>query len=279
MAGALERARSRPPRGGRRRRPRRSYGQASVHDLTASTSSPGRGSPPRPSSAPRRSRASRAPSATSPSPAGAFDARGRALHGAGVDRVQGHGWPSAALTPYRLTAGRAPSGPRDVVADARLGARVGASLRIVDAGRRGDLPRLRPRVGAREPGPRPGRAVLHGRASRAAQSGAPGHVNAIGVVAAAGRLRRPRCARGCSDGSGPPASRCSTATTRRTPTPATRPRPTAPPSSRSSGRWAGSRAPSRCSSWRARSRSRSPSAAARRPCCAPSGRRRARSGA
>ena len=31
--------------------------------------------------------------------AGAFDARGRALHGAGVDRVQGHGWPSAALTP------------------------------------------------------------------------------------------------------------------------------------------------------------------------------------
>ena len=35
---------------------------------TTSTSSPGRGSPPRPSSAPRRSRASRAPSATSPSP-------------------------------------------------------------------------------------------------------------------------------------------------------------------------------------------------------------------
>ena len=29
--------------------------------------------------------------------------RGRALHGAGVDRVQGHGWPSAALTPYALT--------------------------------------------------------------------------------------------------------------------------------------------------------------------------------
>ena len=48
--------------------------------------------------------------------------------------MQGHGWPSAALTPYRLTAGRAPAGPRDVVADARLGARVGASLRIVTPG-------------------------------------------------------------------------------------------------------------------------------------------------
>ena len=69
--------------------------------------------------------------------AGAFDAHGRALHGAGVDRVQGHGWPSAALTPYRLTAGRAPSGPRDVVADARLGARVGSSLRIVTPGGEG----------------------------------------------------------------------------------------------------------------------------------------------
>ena len=43
----------------------------------------------------------------------------------GADRLVGHGWDSAALTPYRLTAGRAPSGPAEVVADARLGARVG----------------------------------------------------------------------------------------------------------------------------------------------------------
>ena len=77
--------------------------------------------------------------------------------------MQGHGWPSAALTPYRLTAGRAPSGPRDVVADARLGARVGASLRIVTPGGEATYRVSGLAVGRCEPGPRPGRAVLHGR--------------------------------------------------------------------------------------------------------------------
>ena len=117
--------------------------------------------------------------------AGAFDARGRALHGAGVDRMQGHGWPSAALTPYRLTAGRAPSGPRDVVADARLGARVGASLRIVTPGGEATY-----RVSGLASGGASrdrGQAALFFTAAVAqAQSGAPGHVNAVGVVAERG---------------------------------------------------------------------------------------------
>ena len=117
--------------------------------------------------------------------AGVFDARGRALHGAGVDRVQGHGWPSAALTPYRLTAGRAPSAPRDVVADARLGARVGASLRIVTPGGEGTY-----RVSGLASGRASqdeGQAALFFTAEAAqAQSRAPGHVNAVGVVAAPG---------------------------------------------------------------------------------------------
>ena len=54
--------------------------------------------------------------------AGVVDARGRALGGA-----DGHGWPSAALTPYRLRTGRAPERSRDVVADVRLGVRAGQS--------------------------------------------------------------------------------------------------------------------------------------------------------
>jgi putative ABC transport system permease protein len=49
--------------------------------------------------------------------------------------AHGHGWPSAALTPYRLVRGRAPHGPGEVVLDAGLaragGFRVGDRVRIV----------------------------------------------------------------------------------------------------------------------------------------------------
>src|SRR3954471_4093798 len=51
-------------------------------------------------------------------PAGAWDSRGRQLEGA--SRLIGHGWDSAALTPYHLTTGRPPAGPRGVVAGGRL---------------------------------------------------------------------------------------------------------------------------------------------------------------
>src|SRR3954466_13058630 len=48
-------------------------------------------------------------------PAGAWSAGGRHLEADGADRLVGHGWDSAALTPFHLTAGHAPAGPRDVV--------------------------------------------------------------------------------------------------------------------------------------------------------------------
>jgi putative ABC transport system permease protein len=64
-------------------------------------------------------------------PAGAWNAQGQHLYADRADRLVGHGWDSAALTPYRLTGGRPPSGRNDVVADVRLGTRVGALLRVV----------------------------------------------------------------------------------------------------------------------------------------------------
>jgi putative ABC transport system permease protein len=49
--------------------------------------------------------------------------------------ADGHGWPSAALTPYRLAAGKAPSASTDIVLDAGLaragGFRVGDLVRVV----------------------------------------------------------------------------------------------------------------------------------------------------
>jgi putative ABC transport system permease protein len=50
--------------------------------------------------------------------------------------AHGHGWPSAALTPYRLAGGHAPTSPGEVVLDTGLaragGLRVGDRVRIVD---------------------------------------------------------------------------------------------------------------------------------------------------
>ncbi len=61
-------------------------------------------------------------------PVGAW-ADGRRL---GTEPLHAHGWSSAALAPYRLTAGRAPSGPREVVADDRL--RAGTRVRVAAPG-------------------------------------------------------------------------------------------------------------------------------------------------
>src|SRR3954447_26096658 len=117
--------------------------------------------------------------------AGAWDAGGRQLHAAHADRLVGHGWDSAALTPFRLTAGRAPARPRDVVADARLGTRVGAVLRIVTPS--GDA---RYRVSGLADSARAGdvsqAAVFFAPATAAKLSGAAGRVNAVGVVAERG---------------------------------------------------------------------------------------------
>jgi putative ABC transport system permease protein len=67
-------------------------------------------------------------------PARVATADGRLLSGPDDGPVVGHGWSSAALTPYRLAAGRAPSAPGEVVLDTTLAARgevgVGAPVQI-----------------------------------------------------------------------------------------------------------------------------------------------------
>src|SRR3954447_18332918 len=115
-------------------------------------------------------------------PAGAWSDRGKPVQ---AGRLLGHGWDSAALTPYVLTDGGAPTGPRDVVADVRLGTRVGATLRIVSPA--GDARyRVSGLADARGVGDKRQSAVFFMPAVAAALAGAPGRVNAGGVTAEPG---------------------------------------------------------------------------------------------
>ena len=116
----------------------------------------------------------------------AFPAGLRDAHGAAVgEHVHGHDWSGAVLTPFVLDAGAAPAGPRDVVAEARLGLRVGDRVRVTTAAGGGAF-----RVSGiahAAPGADPDQAALFFSSARArALSGAPGHVTAIGVLAADG---------------------------------------------------------------------------------------------
>lgn len=54
-----------------------------------------------------------------------FDAT--VVRAGGPVKVTGHGWSSARLAPYRITEGSAPTGPGQVVLDARLAAKAGLS--------------------------------------------------------------------------------------------------------------------------------------------------------
>src|ERR671937_2292005 len=53
------------------------------------------------------------------------DRRGRLLEGSDGASSVGHGWSSAALTPYRLTGGHAPPPATDIVVDAQLALHLG----------------------------------------------------------------------------------------------------------------------------------------------------------
>ncbi len=93
-----------------------------------------------------------------------------------------HGWSSAALTPYALSAGRPPAGPGEVVTGYR--ARLGARLRLAstEAGRTVTV------VGVARPR-RPVRhrtAIFLTDAEATRLAGHPGRVDAIGVLAAPG---------------------------------------------------------------------------------------------
>ena len=146
---------------------------------------------------------------------------GRRSRSAPGERVRGHGFASAALTPYALRAGHAPAGPRDVVADARLGVRLGDTLRVTAPG--GEATVRVSGVAAARPARRPGALFFADGdaarcpARRAASTRSASSPSAGTPVAALRDRLRERSA---------PASRCSTATTPPMPTRATRaPRP------------------------------------------------------
>jgi len=113
---------------------------------------------------------------------------GRVVTGTTSAPVTGHGWPSAALTPFRLQAGTAPAGAGQIVIGAALarsaGLRVGSEVRL--AGQ--DLPAFRVAGVAAD-----GRAdaasedsVFFAPAQAAALYGHPGQADLIGVTGAPG---------------------------------------------------------------------------------------------
>src|SRR4051812_11953006 len=95
---------------------------------------------------------------------------------------EAHGWSSAALTPYRLRAGRPPASPDEVVTGYR--GRIGAHLRLAsaEAGGTGTVGgNGRPRRAYSGPG-----AIFVTDAEAARLAGHPGRVDAIGILAGPG---------------------------------------------------------------------------------------------
>jgi putative ABC transport system permease protein len=93
-----------------------------------------------------------------------------------------HGWSSAALTPYRLSAGRAPAGPGEVVTG--YGAKLGARLRLAST----TAARTVTVVGIARPRHPVGQqtAIFLTDAEAVRLAGHPGRADAIGVLAAPG---------------------------------------------------------------------------------------------
>ena len=93
-----------------------------------------------------------------------------------------HGWGSAALTPYALTAGRAPAGPDEVVTGYR--AKLGARLRLASS----EAARTVTVVGVARPRHPAGQraAIFLTDAEAARLAGHPDRADAIGVLAAPG---------------------------------------------------------------------------------------------
>src|SRR3954469_9235735 len=118
-------------------------------------------------------------------PAAAWDGQGHHVAAGPADRLVGHGWDSAALTPYHLTTGRPPGGPSDVVADVRMGTRVGATLRIVTPTGSSRY-RVSGLADAHGAGDARQAAVFFTPALAASLAGAAGKVNAVGVPAEPG---------------------------------------------------------------------------------------------
>src|SRR5215468_10209733 len=100
---------------------------------------------------------------------------------AALPPIEGHGWSSAQLTPYRLIAGRKPSGPADVVLSqqlaTRLNAKTGSTLNVLA---RGTTVALRV-TGIAEPGSSQTPALFVADARAQALLGRPGQADTIAV--------------------------------------------------------------------------------------------------
>ncbi|ANP48361.1 putative ABC transport system permease protein [Streptomyces griseochromogenes] len=97
--------------------------------------------------------------------------------GTGGGRAQGHGWDSAALTPFTLASGHAPRTGGEVVVDARSGARVGTRLSVLTPAGPAAY-----RVSGVTRQALPGQDTLFFAPAEARRlAGRPGQVSAIGV--------------------------------------------------------------------------------------------------
>ncbi|OIV36311.1 hypothetical protein BIV57_16835 [Mangrovactinospora gilvigrisea] len=122
-------------------------------------------------------------------PAAVATSTGRGGFAAGPDGTSslGHGWGSAALAPFRLTAGHAPAGGGEIAVDAglagRAGLHLGQTVRVQSGGALGSY-----RVAGlvRAPGKdglRRQAAVFFSDAEAARLAGHPGQVAAVGLLA------------------------------------------------------------------------------------------------
>jgi putative ABC transport system permease protein len=115
-------------------------------------------------------------------PATVATAGGRVLAAPDDDRVFAHGWSSAALTPYALVRGRAPSSDAEVVLDSRLAAAgdvtVGEEVRIAST----DGTRTYRAVGVARAAPAAPAAVFVTDTLSARLAADPGMVDALGVL-------------------------------------------------------------------------------------------------
>jgi len=97
---------------------------------------------------------------------------------------RGHGWSSAAMTPYRLVAGRSPAAPWEVVLPAGAGAALGARLRLGPPSGTGEYTVVGLLAGPETTGERP---VFFADDTAVAVSGQPDRVDVIAIDATAGR--------------------------------------------------------------------------------------------
>jgi putative ABC transport system permease protein len=107
----------------------------------------------------------------------------RVLSARGANRSEGHGWSSAALTPYRLIAGRAPR-TEEIVVDERLaaGMRLGEKLQVaVPAGMR--TFRISGIAASPRRADRGQSALFFSDEAAPSLAATPGQVNAVAVIA------------------------------------------------------------------------------------------------